>query len=271
MTSEAIYLDWHILLTSEHSQADIQRLLSTIQDWAANQGGYLTQLEHRPEEALIWGCYYGTCHPHTLHDTEHFLNVLARTARLDITSSFTLQSHDQTRTTHYGGLNEARQRFMSGRRHYQQAMSRLLPPGMHRPFAGNPYATCNSVGLEFLKQHKANNGTGGYNCHRPADSCMHHRPHACFHPTGEPLWVRLTWYRPLQSAYLPLRELQPDFIRDPCHARLCCAEATYLLAKELVHQEAGTEMQLTRLDTEETEDIDDYADRFFGLKPCWGS
>lgn len=105
---------------------------------------------------------------------------------------------------------------------------------------------------------------------RPQNKCLHHRPHRCFHPTDTTIWVFVRWLWELNPHYLPMREFQPSHIRQPAQARFCCPEAGYLFGEEL-EREGACNIVLVRKDTERTETISEYSDRFYGLKPCWTS
>jgi hypothetical protein len=81
---------------------------------------------------------------------------------------------------------------------------------------------------------------------RPADRCMHHRPHNCFRPEGAANWCYVTGTPPpwCVSGTLPGFEGIFDKHFEPITQGLCCPEAARLLVREL-HKGGWTGIELS--------------------------
>ena len=103
---------------------------------------------------------------------------------------------------------------------------------------------------------------------RDPERCLHHRPHRCFHPQNESLWVFVRWKLPYSGSYFQIDEFQPKHIQYRNQSRFCCPEAAYLFGVELVSEQCR-EIHLIEKNHGWSESIEEYSDRFYGLKPCW--
>lgn len=85
---------------------------------------------------------------------------------------------------------------------------------------------------------------------RPADRCMHGRPHNCFYPTGGPHWCYVTATppaiptTPAACPILPGLEEMFTLAPAPITQRLCCPQAARLLVREL-HARGWTDIELS--------------------------
>ncbi|MCP4537734.1 MAG: hypothetical protein GY832_11355 [Chloroflexi bacterium] len=177
-----------------------------------------------------------------------------------------------TRRWTWAEQEAAREKFYQAHKlYFEQALAEPLPPGMFRPYPRRLF-TCNQAGLDLLAWRKENPGKRNIDrrpIKRPADQCLHHRPHRCFHHTATEIsWVFVQWHMPLLTFCLPTREMQPLEVQHHYQSRFCCSEAAYLFAEEL-SVDGMVDVCLVQKDFGWRESVEDYADRFYGLKPCW--
>ncbi len=123
--------------------------------------------------------------------------------------------------------------------------------------------------MDFLLHH-------WYGCpypepRRPENKCLQHESHRCFRPVGKARWVSVKWYLPLLPDYLPAREWQPKFIQREYSKLFCCSEAAFLFARQAM---ADGNLQIRLVEEQGkkegcSESLDEFADRFYGARPCW--
>jgi hypothetical protein len=131
----------------------------------------------------------------------------------------------------------------------------VLPrsPRLSRPTPVTTVLHCNDAGLRFLQRHLAGEDVREHR--RPADRCMHGRPHSCFYPHGERPWCYVLWRLRLLPSRFPLESMHPPAWQKDHRSRFCCPQAARLFIREL-HAQGQRDIRLeTDAPDEETRDF----------------